>query len=658
MDASEPANQPGPGPQRPASTPNDRAKAWLAAARRHPWRLAGALVLLGILLLLLLWDWNWFKGPIERRVTAQTGRSFQIDGNLGVDLGRRITVRADGLRLGNAPWARAPEMARSGPVELDLEAWPLLRGQVRIPRVDLERPVLNLERDADNLRNWVFRKGGDGTLPAFRDVRINEGLLTFFDPEQATDLTIAMNSQARRPGDAEPPVAIGGSGKWKGNPFKLRGIAESPLELRNRERPYRIDLKGSAGPTHATARGTLLDPVRMRDFDLDLAISGADMADLYPLIGVALPPTPEYRLHGRLTRDIDTPSRSTWKYDDVSGKVGQSDLAGFAHVSAGGQAVPHLRADLRSRHMRLDDLGGFIGYRPGEGAARLQSGSGRLLPDAAWNLEKLRAMDADVRLRAARIETRRLPVDSMDATLALAGGRLRLAPLDFGVARGSIRSTIELDAREDILRSRADIRATGLDLARLMPDSVQLGKTAVGRVRGHVRFSSTGNSVAKIAANANGEAEAGMGGGRVSKLLMQMAAVDLVRILRIKLTEDEQIPIRCAWGDFTVKDGVMTPSALVFDTTDVRLDGGGTIDLRNERLDLVIKPRPKRFSPLSLRTPLYLEGSFVNPELRPDYARMGLRAVAAAALGQAAAPAALVATTELGKGKDSQYCGG
>ena len=121
----------------------------------------------------------------------------------------------------------------------------------------------------------------------------------------------------------------------------------------------------------------------------------------------------------------------------------------------------------------------------------------------------------------------------------------------------------------------------------------------------------------------------------------------------------EQIPIRCAFGDFAVKNGVMTPRALAFDTSETVITGTGTIDLRNERLDLTLKPKTRRFSPLSLRSPLYVEGSFKHPNIRPDYKRMGLRAAAAAALGAITAPAAaLVATTDLGNAKGRQYCGG
>ena len=162
-------------------------------------------------------------------------------------------------------------------------------------------------------------------------------------------------------------------------------------------------------------------------------------------------------------------------------------------------------------------------------AAQQQAGD-KLLPDAPWNLAKLRAMDADVRLRAKRIETRALPVDDMDATLALKDGVLVLKPLDFGVADGTIRSTIRMDARERAIRSNADIRATGLVLSKLMPDSVKLGQTAVGKVGGRVVFSSQGNSIAQLAATADGAPEAGMGAGRISKLLMEFAGLDLAEM--------------------------------------------------------------------------------------------------------------------------------
>ena len=67
-------------------------------------------MLVAAIVLLLLWDWNWFKGPVERAVQARTGRVLQI-GNLDVDLGRTTTIRGDRITFANARWARQAQMA-------------------------------------------------------------------------------------------------------------------------------------------------------------------------------------------------------------------------------------------------------------------------------------------------------------------------------------------------------------------------------------------------------------------------------------------------------------------------------------------------------------------------------------------------------------------
>jgi uncharacterized protein involved in outer membrane biogenesis len=645
-----------------AASANPAREAWVAL-RRHPWRAALGVLALAIVLLILFWDWNWFRKPICRYVHASTGRDCEIAGDLDVDLGRVTHVRADAVRFGNAPWSKRGDMARADRVAFGFEVWPaLLHREFRIPELRLVRPDVQLETGPEGKGNWVFGDGSSSVQPEFRQLWIDGGRLRFNDEADRTDLDFAVSSEAAKGEDVLAPIVVKGQGRWKGNAFTLQGRGESPLDLRDRERPYRIDASAVAGPTRAHAVGTLLDPLRFRDFDLRLDLRGQNLEDLYPLLGIATPPTPPYHLDGRLTRSIDDAKRSTWKYDGFTGVVGDSDLAGYAHVTTGGKR-PYLRADLRSKRLDFDDLAGFVGAAPKAGGgestnpelatqATKQAASTRVLPDTPYRLDKLRAMDADVRWKAHRINSPTLPLDDMDAHLLLENGVLRLDPLDFGVASGDVRSTIRMDARESTIRTRADIAARGLDLARLMPE-VQLGKTAIGKVGGKVAISGTGNSVARILGSADGDARMDMGAGRISKLLMEYAGLDLAGILRIKLTHDRQIPIRCMAADFAVRDGVMDARHLVFDSSETRLEGNGTINLRNETLDLVIRPRTKGFSPLSLRSPLYVRGSFKHPQFRPDYARMGLRAAAAVTLGTVAAPAAaLIATSDLGQGKN------
>src|SRR5690606_17135044 len=118
------------------------------AVRRHPWLTAFAVLLLALAVLIALWDWNWFKGPIERQVEARTGRSFEIGGNLDVDLGRVTRISAERLRFGNADWSDEKDMASTDRIEFGVRVWPLLQRKLIVPDIHLANPDLRLEKRA------------------------------------------------------------------------------------------------------------------------------------------------------------------------------------------------------------------------------------------------------------------------------------------------------------------------------------------------------------------------------------------------------------------------------------------------------------------------------------------------------------------------------
>ncbi|WP_337055173.1 AsmA family protein [Pseudoxanthomonas sp. USHLN014] len=638
--------------------------------RAHPVLTALGIVAVLIVLLIIFWDWNWFKGPVERAVSAKTGRAFHIDGNLDVDLGRISTIRADGLRLANADWAlkTAPEMATVQHLELDLDVPQLLfHRNVSLPAIRITQPVVELQNrtTAQGGGNWNFKRdepSQDGGMDVrFGAVIVDALRLHYLDPPNKTDLRVQASSGKPDAQYRAPPIDLTGAGRWGANAFTLKGRIQSPLDLTQTERPYRIDLNAAAGATKAHARGTLIDPLHLGGFDLRMALSGQDLADLYPLIGVALPETPPYAIDGTLTR-----AGNVWHYDKFAGKVGDSDLGGSAAVTVGGPRLK-LDADLVSKRLDFDDLAGFINAPSKGGPAETRSAkqeaqaaklaaSPRVLPQERYNLSKLRAMDADVRLKATRINAPKLPIDDMDAHLLLDDGLLQLQPLNFGVAGGDIRSNIRMDARQPVIRTRAQIAVRTLNLGQLFP-SVKLTQDAIGRIGGGIDIDTTGNSIAEMAANANGQLGVGMGKGHLPQLLVELAGLDVTQSLGYLFDRNKQVPIRCAFADFGIKDGLMQTRAMAFDTTDTLVLGEGTINLKDESLDLVLRPRPKDRSILSFRTPLDIGGTFKDPSFRPDLKKLGLRGAVALALGSIAPPAALLATLDLGGGEDAN-CGG
>ena len=62
---------------------------------------------------------------------------------------------------------------------------------------------------------------------------------------------------------------------------------------------------------------------------------------------------------------------------------------------------------------------------------------------------------------------------------------------------------------------------------------------------------------------------------------------------------------------------------LVFDTANSVVSGEGRIDLRDEKVNLVVVPEPKNLSPLSLRSFIRVTGGFKNVSVFPDPIKTG-----------------------------------
>jgi uncharacterized protein involved in outer membrane biogenesis len=261
----------------------------------------------------------------------------------------------------------------------------------------------------------------------------------------------------------------------------------------------------------------------------------------------------------------------------------------------------------------------------------------------------LRSADADARIVAKEIHSERLPFDALDAELSLRGGVAKVRLLDLGLANGDVRGNVVLDARHDPIAMAANLKASGVDLPRLVP---RIRATSVGRIGGTARIEGRGNSVAQMLATADGEVSTVMGSGKVSNLALEVAGLDVAESLKFLVGRDKAVGLRCAYADFRVTDGMARSRSLAFDTTDTVILGKGSIDLDHERFDLVLRPRPKDVSPVSLRGPLEIGGTFKDPSVRPQAGPLAARVAAAAALFAVTPPAALLALIETGPGED------
>ncbi len=637
-----------------------------AGIARHPYLTAVGVVVAALVLVVVFFDWNWLRPFAERTASSGLGRPVTIQ-NLSVRdfFSREPTLVADGIVVGNPPGF--PDGSHLGTVDeltarIDLHAIIASFGSnLVVEEVALDHPQGDLRPGPDGKPNWAFdfnnAPNEDSHPPRIGSVVIKDGSFHIIDPTLKADVVIKTHTTAPTDGSEAKLVATA-TGTYGGVAMTASFTGGSLLSLGDSAKPYPLDLQASAGKTKIHLKGTLQDPQKLTGADLQLELSGEDLADLYPLLHIPLAPTPLYNLRGHLEYSGD---HHHIKFSNFVGQVGDSDLEGFLDVDRGYER-PLITADIKSKNVALADLGGFIGAAPGKADSanlgqkqkqehKKQEQESTLLPNTEIDLAKIRSTDFRVHYKGAHIVSDWVPVDDLDTNLSIDNGRITLDPLNFTVGKGKIKTKIELDGRVNPIKADADIEFQNVDLGRVM----QATKTfhGFGNIGGRAIIDGRGNSLAKILGDGNGDLKLYMADGELSAILVNLAGLDFGSTLASAIGLPEQAKIRCLLSDFQMRTGVLYTCALVLDTDQANIVGTGTINLRKEWIDYQINQEPKHPSIGALHAPIDVTGPLKSPSVKPDLVAVGARLGVAAALGVIFPPAALLPTIQLGTGEDN-----
>ena len=630
----------------------------MTLSRLFKWT-AGLIVVPAILIVLFIaiFGWNWLRGPVERMTLEKTGRVLAINGDIDVKFHwPRPRVHAGSMAFANPSWAREKQMVTAEAVEIAIDLPQLFLRNIVFSEIRLQRPVVFLEQGSGGRKNWLLDQNqqDEGARIRIDRLTLDQGQLGYDDAAEKTGIR-AQLSTASNGAD----VVFNAQGQYKGLPLKARGSGGSVLAIRDESTAYPLKVDATIGRTGIQAEGTITSLLKFSAIDMRLALSGESLDQLYPLLGLTFPATRAYSTKGHLLRN-----ENIWRYEKFSGRIGESDIAGNLSVVTGGKR-PAIKAGLVSKVLALDDLGPIIGSRPGSVAQAtgeavdplaITPARGRVLPDMSFKTDRWSSVDAEVTLTAKTIRrAKELPLEDLVTHLSLRDSVLTLDPLNFGVAGGRLSAVITLDGRKAPLQASARIRARKILLAKLFP-TVELNKTSIGQVNGDFDLKGEGNSVGRMLATANGKMGLVVADGEISRLMMEKVGLHLWEILQLQMTGDQLIDLRCGVASFDVKQGVMNADALIFDTEVTTIIGTGSIDLAQEKLDLTLNQKTKNTSPLALRSPIYVRGSFANPDVEVDKARIAARGIGAIALGLINPLLALIPLIDAGPGQDSD-CG-
>ncbi len=633
----------------------DGARWSWARVSAAPWRRIGVwaggafgVLVTSLVLFLTFADWNALRGPIGRMATAATGREVVIAGDLDVNPWSwtpQFTV--NDLRIGNPAQFRERgrfAIVRHGKASVRL--LPLLIGRFDFVRIDLQGADIWLYRNGQAVSNWAPSRAASGRqfdLPAIREFSLRDGHVRLVDEKR--DMTLDATFTTEESANPENPGSfeLSGEGRLNNRPFTLE-LSGAPLLNVRRDRPYPFVADLRAGSTHIEAEGSIRRPFNFNAWQADVRASGADLADLYYLTGIALPNTPPYALTGQVTRE-----GRRFGMPRVSGRVGDSDLRGSWTAAPQSDERLLFEGDFRTNNLDFDDLLTVLGAPPdtGETASAEQravaanmAAEGRLLPDAPLDITRVRNMDARVSYRAARVRSERLPVRGLALDINLDDGLLRLDPMTWDLVQGRIGGALSINARRDVPRVDLDVRLSGARLESIFRVSGRQPLT--GALAGRAQLTGYGRSVRDAAASADGQITLATPSGEVREAFAELTGINVARGLGLLLTGDQsRIGVRCGVASFRVSNGVARAQTLVFDTETMLIEGSGTVSLRNETLDLEIEGEPKEPRLIRVAAPISIEGRLRSPQVGveiEDAADQGL----AAALATIAAPLAAV----------------
>jgi uncharacterized protein involved in outer membrane biogenesis len=627
-------------------------------ARRRRWWLAPLVVLLLILIAFLFpWKLNFLRDTIARKVEAGTGRSFVVNGDIWLYWlqGPRVTI--DGLELGNPSWASTPQMVSVEHVDATVSVGNLLRKRLVLPKLTVTKPLANLEEGPDGKRNWYFDKeqSDSSTSVVIEQMAIDQGHIGYVVKARNTNVQADLATLAAADVDTTGSGTTNGigakaTGTWNGLKLSVDANGGDLLKLKDANAPYPLTVKATIGASHVSAKGTVTGAAALKAADLEVSLSGQNLGEWYRITGVGLPETPPYSTTGHVRI-----SDGAYRYEQFSGKLGTSDIAGSVAFEKR-KDRPFVSGTVVSKQLDLADFAPMTGKKPDATAtttATEAAKSGKVMPQETFSTEKWGTLDADIRFTGETIKNAgAIPFDHLELHATMDDRVLTFAPLSLGFADGKMGGTFRIDGAATPMHTTVDARFTDLSLARLTPKVTSTSKASFGRLNGTVKLDGRGNSIAAMMASSNGTAQIAMGRGESSSLLLELLGLQGPQVVRY-LLGDTNSKIDCAIGDFGIVNGDMATKTSLVDTDKNIITFVGDADFKDEKLDWKVTPLPKQKSVMVLRTPFYVGGTFANPTVRPDLGTLGARVGGAVALGAINPLLSLLPLIETAPGQDA-----
>ncbi|MCU0560062.1 MAG: AsmA family protein [Desulfobacterales bacterium] len=580
-------------------------------------------------------DARAFREPLEKMVSAATGRTFSVGGDVRLSLFPWAGVSFEELRLGNPAGFAEPEFVTIKAFEVRVKLLPLLFRDVRVDRLVVSDPVVFLVKNKDGRVNYDFgsqpaagaKPAAPGTgLPfqslAAGEVSIREGGIALIDHKKGSRHDLSGVNLSLKDVTLDRPVEFSLSAAVNRKPVSAQGRFGPVGENIGKGRvPVQLTVE-AAGQLKLLATGALENLLAGPRAEAAIDVAEFSPRKLLAEFGLSPPATADPNALERLSLKAAVKAGAdSFRLSDGTLELDQSKVN--FNLTAKEFNRPSVAFELSLDQIDLDR------YLPPPAEAKTAgpAPSPAVAANAKTDYGPLRRLVMDGTIQIGRLAVAKAKVDNVTLKIFARDGVLSADPFDLKLYQGRASGKAVVNVKGERPVTEVQLAVDQVQANPLLKDLV--GKDFIeGAASARLGLSLAGEDPASLKQSLNGQ-------GRIDFADGAVVGVDLANMVRnVKTAFAGEAPSgpkpRTDFSElavpFTIQNGVFrTPEALLRSPL-LRLQAAGSADLVREILDFRVEPKlvgtikgqgdAKERTGLSV--PVLVSGSFASPVFRPD----------------------------------------
>jgi uncharacterized protein involved in outer membrane biogenesis len=372
---------------------------------------------------------------------------------------------------------------------------------------------------------------------------------------------------------------------------------------------WQIALSLTADDFKLKAEGSTARPLDTGGLDLRFDFEGDRVEDLLPLVHLSLPLQGRYQGSAKLLKHEDH-----YEFDELKLQVGETRIDG--HISIY-EKKPRRRivAEFAANELHLENVE-LLSSDPEQGSGN--EPRKRVIPDYTFPTQLLAQADMDLSFRVDHVMTELGELGKLSVKTSLQDRVFRVDPFEVtGWDGGEIKGSILFDATFDPPRIVQKWQARSLNYGSVL-EKTNVTDLVKGRVDLDLLLEGSGRTRSEFLGQSRGHfiltGEAGEFASRKLELWGSDLATVMFETNGDKRGEDVT-HLNCVVARVAIEDGLARSDEILVDTKKMTLAVAGTLNLATEEIDLVLKPKLKKASLLSIANPAHVSGTLTSPKV-------------------------------------------